>query len=49
MTTVAMESTGVYWIPLYEVLERRGFEVCLINAQATKHVGGRKSDTLECQ
>jgi transposase len=49
VTTVAMESTSVYWIPLYEVLESRGFEVCLVNAQATKNVTGRKSDLLDCQ
>jgi len=49
VTTVAMESTSVYWIPLYEVLESRSFEVCLVNAQATKNVTGRKSDLLDCQ
>lgn len=49
VTTVAMESTSVYWIPLYEVLERHGFEVCLVNARATKNVSGRKSDLLDCQ
>jgi transposase len=36
VTTVAMESTGVYWLPLYEILERRGIRACLVNAQATK-------------
>jgi transposase len=46
---VAMESTGVYWIPLYEVLERRGFEVLLVNARHVKNVSGRKSDVLDCQ
>lgn len=46
---VAMESTGVYWIPLYEVLDRRGFEVQLVNPRATKHVSGRKSDVLDCE
>jgi transposase len=46
---VAMESTGVYWIPLYEVLDRRGFEVHLVNPRATKHVSGRKSDVLDCE
>ena len=46
---VAMESTGVYWIPLYEVLERRGFEVLLVNARHVKGVSGRKSDVLDCQ
>ena len=47
--TVAMESTGVYWIPIYEILEERGFEACLVNAQATKNVSGRKTDVLDCQ
>jgi transposase len=47
--TVAMESTGVLWIPLYELLEERGIEVCLVNAQATKNVSGRKNDVLDCQ
>jgi transposase len=49
METVAMESTGVLWIPLYELLEERGLEVCLVNAQATKNVSGRKNDVLDCQ
>jgi transposase len=47
--TVAMESTGVYWIPLYEILESRGFEVCLVNARHLKNVDGRKTDVLDCQ
>lgn len=47
--TVAMESTGVYWIPLYEVLERQGFEVLLVNPRHLKSVPGRKSDVLDCQ
>jgi transposase len=47
--TVAMESTGVYWIPLYELLESRGFTVLLINARHVKNVSGRKSDVLDCQ
>lgn len=47
--TIAMESTGVYWIPLYELLESRGMTVCLVNAHATKNVSGRKSDVLDCQ
>lgn len=46
---VAMESTGVYWIPLYEILDRAGFEVKLVNPRATKQVSGRKSDVLDCQ
>jgi transposase len=47
--TVAMEATGVYWIPLYEILEARGFEVRLVDARKTKNVAGRKSDVLDCQ
>jgi transposase len=47
--TVAMESTGVYWIPLYELLDRRGFQVLLVNARHVKNVSGRKSDVLDCQ
>lgn len=49
ITVVAMEATGVYWIPLFEVLEARGFEVYLVNARATRQVSGRKSDVLDCQ
>src|SRR4051812_16163176 len=41
--TVAMESTGVYWIPVFEILDQRGFEVILVNAQDAKHVPGRKT------
>ena len=47
--TVAMESTGVYWIPVFVILEARGLEVCLVNARHIKHVPGRKSDYLDCQ
>jgi transposase len=47
--TVAMEATGVYWIPLYELLETRGFTVCLVNARHLKNVSGRKTDVLDCQ
>jgi len=47
--SVAMESTGVYWIPLYELLESRGFEVVLVNARQLKHVPGRKTDLEDCQ
>ena len=47
--TVAMESTGVYWIPIYEILESRGFEVYLVNARHLKNVPGRKTDVLDCQ
>ena len=46
---VAMEATGVYWIPPFEVLDRAGFEVHLVNPRATKQVSGRKSDVLDCQ
>jgi len=49
VTSVAMESTGVYWIPLFEVLERHGFEVKLVDARHVKNVSGRKSDVLDCQ
>jgi len=47
--TVAMESTGVYWIALYELLESRGLKVCLSDARRTRNVSGRKSDVLDCQ
>jgi transposase len=47
--TVAMESTGVYWIPVYEYLERKGFEVLLVDARQTKNVTGRKTDVQDCQ
>ncbi len=47
--TVAMEATGVYWIPLYEILEERGFEVVLVNARHVKNVPGRKTDVVDCQ
>ncbi len=47
--TVAMEATGVYWIPTFDLLEERGFEVHLINAKHLKNVPGRKSDVLDCQ
>lgn len=46
---VAMESTGVYWIPLFELLERRGFEVMLVDPRHVKGVHARKSDVLDCQ
>jgi len=49
VTTVAMEATGVYWIPLFELLERRGFEMKLVEPSRLKHVPGRKSDVLDCQ
>ena len=49
VTSVAMESTGVYWVPLYEVLEERGFKVKLVDARKVKNVSGRKNDVLDCQ
>ena len=49
ITTVAMEATGVYWIPLFQILEDRGLEVCLVNARHVKNVPGRKSDVQDCQ
>ncbi|MFQ5932965.1 MAG: IS110 family transposase, partial [Nitrospiraceae bacterium] len=47
--TVAMESTGVYWVPLFQILEGYGFEVYLVNARHVKNVPGRKTDVLDCQ
>ena len=47
--TVAMQSTGVYWVALQEILEHEGFEVYLVNARGTKNLPGRKSDVQECQ
>jgi len=49
ITTVAMESTGVYWIPVYEILESRGLEVLLVNARNVKNVPGRKTDVNDAQ
>ena len=49
ITTVAMESTGVYWIPPYQILEENGFEVRLVNATHVKNVPGRKSDVSDCR
>src|SRR5260370_9231390 len=49
VTTVALQSTGVYWIPLYDVLTQRGIQVFVVDARETKHVPGRKTDVLECQ
>jgi transposase len=49
ITTISMESTGVYWIALYELLESRGFEVRLVDARHVKNVSGRKTDVLDCQ
>ena len=47
VTSIAMESTGVYWIPAYEILEQRGFEVLLVNALYAKNVPGRKTDVSD--
>jgi len=49
ITTAAMESTGIYWIPVFEIIEQRGIEVRLVNAHHVKNVPGRKSDVLDCQ
>ena len=49
VTSVAMEATGVYWIPIYEILEARGLEVLLVNARHLKNVPGRKSDVSDCE
>jgi transposase len=49
VTTVALESTGVYWIPVFAVLEGRGLEVCLVNASHIQRVPGRKSDFQDCE
>ena len=47
--TVTLQSTGVYWIPLYDILEERGLQVYLVNARHTKNLPGRKSDVQESQ
>jgi transposase len=49
ITSVAMEATGVYWIPVFQILERRGFQVILVNARQTKNVAGHKTDVKDCQ
>lgn len=49
VTTVVMESTGIYWIPVFEILENKGLDVKLVNARHVKNVPGRKSDVLDCQ
>jgi transposase len=49
VSTVAMESTGVYWIPLYDVLEKQGIRPCLVDAHGMKNVPGRRTDWHECQ
>jgi transposase len=47
--TVALQPTGVYWIPLYDIVEEHGFQVYLVNARHTKNLPGRKSDMQESQ
>jgi hypothetical protein len=49
ITHVAMEATGVYWIPIFEILEARGFQVILVNARHVKNLPGRKSDVSDCE
>lgn len=49
VTSVAMESTSVYWIPLFQILEVAGIEVCLVNARHCKNLPGRKTDVQDCQ
>jgi transposase len=49
VNTIAIESTGVYWIALFQILEERGFDVCLVNATHLKNVPGHKSDVEDCQ
>lgn len=49
VTTVAMEATGVYWIPIFDLLEARGLEVLLVNARHVKNVSGRKTDVSDCE
>jgi transposase len=49
ITTVAMEATGIYWIPVFQLLEKEGFKVLLVNARQIKNVTGRKSDIADCQ
>lgn len=49
ITHVAMEATGVYWIPIFEILEARGFAVILVNARHVKNLPGRKSDVSDCE
>jgi transposase len=49
VTHVAMEATGIYWIPVFEILDARGVQVILVNARHVKHVPGRKSDVTDCE
>src|SRR5580692_1330366 len=46
---VVLQTTGVYWIPVHDVLEKAGFEVAVVDARGTKNLPGRKSDVQECQ
>lgn len=47
--TIAMEATGVYWVPVFEILESHGFEVLLVDARQVKNLTGRKTDAVDCQ
>ncbi len=47
--SIAMESTGVYWIPVFQILESYGFDIVLVNARHVKNVPGRKTDVQDCQ
>ena len=49
ITSCAMESTGVYWIPVFDIIEASGIEVILVNAHHVKTVPGRKTDVKDCQ
>jgi transposase len=49
ISSVALEATGVFWIPLFQILEKQGFKVTLANARHLKNVSGRKSDISDCQ
>ena len=49
ITSVVMESTGVYWIPIFELLEEHGFNVKLVNARHVKNVSAHRTDVLDCQ
>ena len=49
MKTVALEATGVYWIPLVEMLEDTGFEVYLVDARKTRNISGHKTDVKDCR
>ena len=49
ITTVALECTGVYWIPFFGILEQRGIRPCLVNARHMKNVPGRRTDWHECR